>query len=149
MDTYVPEKVSSARASVTSAFDTGSTQGLLTVATSVSFAQWYLAPALPRFLKAHPGARVRIASTIWPDNFHASIADVEIRFGSEALVGKGAERLLPDEIQQAAEIVERGHEIWAGGHSALVVSRWNRLRRPSRVSKGSTRPVAKSRFASR
>ncbi len=80
------------------AFDTGPAEGLLTVATSVSFAQWYIAPGLPRFLSANPGVRVRIVSTIWPDDFHASVAEVEVRFGSNALVGKGAERLLPDEL---------------------------------------------------
>lgn len=79
-------------------FDTGPAEGLLTVATSVSFAQWYIAPGLPRFLDANPGVRVRIVSTIWPDDFHASVAEVEIRFGSETLVGKGAERLLPDDL---------------------------------------------------
>ncbi|MBE1283663.1 MAG: LysR family transcriptional regulator [Rhodobacteraceae bacterium] len=79
-------------------FDTGSTQGLLTIATSVSVSQWLLAPRIHDFLADHPGLRVRFLSTIWPDDFKASIADVEIRFGSEKQVGAGAERLLPDDL---------------------------------------------------
>ncbi|MEM9783324.1 MAG: LysR family transcriptional regulator [Pseudomonadota bacterium] len=76
--------------------------GLLTVACSVSFAQWYLAPALPRFLDRHPGLRLRMVSTVWPDDFHNAVADVEIRFGPAAVVGDGAERLLPDGLVAVA-----------------------------------------------
>lgn len=77
-------------------FDAGPTRGLLTIATSVSIAQWIIAPGINDFLLAHPGLRVRILGAIWPDDFRASIADVEIRFGSEKQVGAGAIRLIPD-----------------------------------------------------
>lgn len=71
---------------------------LLTVAASVSFIEWIIAPALPRLQDAHPGLELRLISTVWPDDFRAANADVEIRFGSAALVGKDAERLQPDEL---------------------------------------------------
>ncbi len=79
-------------------FDTGPTESLLSVATSVSVAQWILAPRINRFLAAHPGVRLRFLSTVWPDEFKASIADVEIRFGAEKQVGYKALRLGPDRL---------------------------------------------------
>ena len=82
----------------TETFDTGPTPGLLTVATSVSIAQRIIAPSVQDFLAAYPGLRIRILSTIWPDDFKASIADVEIRFGSKKQVGSGATRLEPDSL---------------------------------------------------
>jgi len=84
-------------AAVSQAFDAGSQRNMLTVATSVSFSQWYIAPGLREFWEAHPDIRLRIVNTTWPDEFHMPLADVEVRFGSEALVGKGAQRLLPDQ----------------------------------------------------
>jgi len=68
----------------------------LTIASSVSIAQWYLAPGIADFRTANPDITIRIMNTTWPDEFHLPIADVEIRFGSERLVGKGAERLGPN-----------------------------------------------------
>lgn len=84
------------------AFETGSTTGLLTVATSVSVAQWIIAPRISEFLTAYPGLRIRILSTIWPDEFKAALADVEIRFGSLKQVGRGGERLSPDALVPVA-----------------------------------------------
>lgn len=68
----------------------------LTIASSISVAQWYLAPGIADFQKQHPNLPVRIINTTWPDEFRLPIADVEIRFGSERLVGKDAERLTPN-----------------------------------------------------
>ncbi len=79
-------------------FDALPTESLLSVATSVSVAQWILAPRINHFLEAHPGVRIRFLSTVWPDEFKASIADVEIRFGAEKQVGYKAERLGPDRL---------------------------------------------------
>lgn len=79
-------------------FDAGPTESLLSVATSVSVAQWILAPRINRFLASNPGVRLRFLSTVWPDEFKASIADVEIRFGAEKQVGYKAERLGPDRL---------------------------------------------------
>ncbi|MEL6954666.1 MAG: LysR family transcriptional regulator [Pseudomonadota bacterium] len=68
---------------------------LLTVAASVSIAQWVIAPALPRFTREHPGLRLRLQSAIWPDDFQASRADVQVRFGTRAQAGPGAVGLEP------------------------------------------------------
>ncbi len=85
-------------AAATRAFEAGPSEGLVTVAASVSFNQWFITPGLHRFIADNPGTRVRIVSAVWPDDFHARIADVEIRFGPPAVVGNDAERLLPDEL---------------------------------------------------
>lgn len=85
-------------AAATEAYDVGPTRDLLTIATSVSVAQWILAPRLRDFLARRPDARLRIVGAIWPDDFNASIADLEIRFGSEAQVGADATRLSPDRL---------------------------------------------------
>ncbi|MEL6980156.1 MAG: LysR family transcriptional regulator [Pseudomonadota bacterium] len=85
-------------AAATHAFDAGPARDLLTIATSVSVAQHILAPRIADFRAAHSGLRIRILSAIWPDDFAAPIADVEIRFGSEPQVGAGAQRLTPDRL---------------------------------------------------
>lgn len=73
-------------------------EDLLTIATSVSVAQWVIAPLLPSFLERHPNLKVRLLSAIWPDDYHALRADVEIRFGSAQQVGWNAEAILPDRL---------------------------------------------------
>lgn len=101
-------------------FDRGERGGSLTIATSVSVAQWIIAPNLPQLLAQQPGLRIRLLSTIWPDDFNASIADVEIRFGSKKQVGAGARRLRPDRLiavaaPKAAVSLEKGPLIEAVG----------------------------------
>lgn len=78
--------------------DTNASGDVLTVATSVSIAQWVIAPHLPAFARQHPDIRVRLLSAIWPDDFNASQADVQVRFGSQKQVGQGAVRLIPDRL---------------------------------------------------
>ncbi len=78
--------------------DTGPANSLLTIATSVSVAHWIIAPRLPEFKARFPALRVRILSTIWPDDFHSARADVEIRFGSAKQAGPDAEPLLPNRL---------------------------------------------------
>lgn len=85
-------------AAAASSFDAAPTENLLTVATSVSVAQWVIAPQLPDFTARHPTARVRFLSAIWPDDFNTARADVEIRFGSEKQVGKNADLLKPNRL---------------------------------------------------
>ncbi len=91
-----------ALAAATRAVEAAPAEGLVTVAASVSFAQWRLAPKLSAFLAQAPGLRVRIVSAVWPDDFHASAADVEVRYGSASLAGRNAERLLPDALVAVA-----------------------------------------------
>lgn len=85
-------------AAAAATFDAGAPGDVLTIATSVSVAQWLIAPNLSHFLAEHPNLRVRLLSTIWADDFKASIADVEVRFGSTKQVGAGARRLQPDQL---------------------------------------------------
>ena len=70
----------------------------LTVAASVSVIDWVIAPKLQDFHARHPGVTVRFLSTIWPDEYRAQRADVEIRFGSQKQVGRDAEELLPNRL---------------------------------------------------
>jgi len=83
-------------AAATAEFGTAQTPGQLTVAASVSISQWLIAPALPGFVAAHPGLRIRFLSAIWPDDFNSTLADVEIRFGSARQVGGDAQALSPN-----------------------------------------------------
>ncbi|WP_394688612.1 LysR family transcriptional regulator [Hoeflea sp.] len=79
-----------------SAFDRVPTQNVLTVASSVSVAQWIISPGLAEFTRIHPNIRIRFLSTIWPDDFHTVRADVEIPFGSQKQVGRDAVMLEPN-----------------------------------------------------
>lgn len=79
-------------------FDIGPRIGNLTVAASVSIAQWVIAPHLTEFSTAHPHLKTRILGTIWADDFKSSIADVEVRFGAASNVGHNAKRLIPDAL---------------------------------------------------
>jgi len=88
--------------------DAGSSKNLLTIATSVSVAQWIIAPALPDFSARYPDLSIRFLSTIWPDDFHTSLADIEIRFGSEKQVGKNAQPLRPDQLVALKSPMLRG-----------------------------------------
>lgn len=101
-----------------SGYETGSRDGLLTVAASVSITRWLIAPHLEAFLATQPGLRLRLIGTIWPDEFSASLADVEIRFGSQKQVGAGAERLLPDDLIAVArpDLVSGEAEVGLSDH---------------------------------
>lgn len=71
--------------------------GLL-VSASISVTEWVISPALPGFLHAHPDLSIRFLTAIWPDEFAAARADVEIRFGSAKQAGKDAVLLLPNDL---------------------------------------------------
>ncbi|UWQ13054.1 LysR family transcriptional regulator [Aliiroseovarius sp. M344] len=82
----------------TEIFDSGTVENQLTVAASVSIAQWVIAPHLRGFTVAHPTTHLRFLSAIWPDDFVSARADVEIRFGSKKQVGRNAELLTPNRL---------------------------------------------------
>lgn len=82
----------------TALFQPQKTDDALLIACSSSFALLWLSPRLDRFLDRYPGTDLRIVSTLWPDDFVMSEADVQVRFGSAELVGEDATRLLPDDI---------------------------------------------------
>ena len=79
-------------------YETAPRTDLLTIAASISIIRWVLAPRLKTFLVDFPEIKIRLLGTTWPDDFKTSLADVEIRFGSEKQVGKNAERLQPDRL---------------------------------------------------
>ena len=83
-------------AAATESFDDRVDESVLTVATSVSVAQWCISPRLDEFLRANPGIRIRLLSAVWPDDFQSRHADVEIRFGTEKQSGETAQALTPD-----------------------------------------------------
>lgn len=67
----------------------------LVIATSASVAHWMIAPHMAAFVALHPDIAVQLVTTVWPDDFVATNADVEIRFGSPSVVGRDADRLRP------------------------------------------------------
>jgi|TARA_B110000046_G_scaffold182202_1_gene215739 LysR family glycine cleavage system transcriptional activator len=79
-------------------FDTQQETNRLNIAASASFARGYITPILPGFLELHPSLRVRIKTTLWHDDYLNSDADLEIRFGSSNLAGKGAFELCHDRV---------------------------------------------------
>jgi len=93
------------------------TRPKLSVATSVSIAQWVIAPRLATFMTAHPTVALQISTTIWPDDFASTSADIEIRFGRKEVVGTGATLMQPSHLHAVAtpELAERlGPEMDAG-----------------------------------
>ena len=79
-------------------FDTRQQAKTLDIEASASFARTCIAPILPGFLEMHPKLRVRIRTTLWHDDYLNSDADLEIRFGSSGLAGKGALELCRDRV---------------------------------------------------
>lgn len=67
----------------------------LTIASSVSIIDWVIAPALPTYLAERPELSLRLVSTIWPDDFTAARADVQIFFGTQKQAGRAAQPLRP------------------------------------------------------
>jgi len=85
-------------ASATASFDKQVDQNVLTVASSVSVAQWCISPRLNDFIQRNPGIRLRLLSAVWPDDFQTRQADVEIRFGTSAQAGHNAISLQPNRL---------------------------------------------------
>ena len=77
-------------------FDTQQRKGMLTVAASASFARSIIAPALPNFLNTYPEAQIRFLSALWPDDFHRTDADIEVRFGHTQPESSREHLLIPD-----------------------------------------------------
>lgn len=62
------------------AFEPAADPEILTVTTSVSVAQWFLAPLLKKFTALNNSVKIRIVTAVWPDEFITSTADVRIRY---------------------------------------------------------------------
>ncbi|MEM6387385.1 MAG: LysR family transcriptional regulator [Pseudomonadota bacterium] len=82
----------------TATFDRGGNENVLTIATSVSVAQWCISPRMSEFSSLNPDIAVRLLSAVWPDDFKTRQADVEIRFGTKAQAGNDALELLPNRL---------------------------------------------------
>ena len=67
----------------------------LVIATSASIAHWVIAPHIAGFQALNPNIAIQLVTTVWPDDFVATNADIEIRFGSPSVVGRDADRLHP------------------------------------------------------
>ena len=87
-----------ALAAATQTFEVGPTDNLLTIATSVSVAEWIIGPQLTGFAALEPDVRLRFLSTIWPDDFHLVHADVDIPFCSRKQAGPDAVLLEPNRL---------------------------------------------------
>ncbi|WP_318168490.1 LysR family transcriptional regulator [Roseobacter sp.] len=74
----------------------------LTIATSASIAHFVIAPHIAAFTARHPDIALQLITTIWPDDFAASTADIEIRFGAPGVVGAGASLLEPSYLHIVA-----------------------------------------------
>ena len=85
-------------ATAAGSIDVDATTDVLTVATSVSVAQWVITPHLPSFHAEHPHIRLRLLSAVWPDDLRASNAEVAIQFGAENQARDGARLLEPNRL---------------------------------------------------
>lgn len=93
--------------SATDRFETAPGKPTLTIATSVSIAQWYLTPHISQFLAENPRTAVRIATKVWPDEFSSVSADVEIRFDT------------PDSTKPDSERIDNGDMVVAASPALL------------------------------
>lgn len=75
------------------AFEPAADPEVLTIATSVSVAQWFLAPRLKQFTALQQDVKIRIVTAVWPDEFVSSTADVRIRYCPVGTQGKRSEPL--------------------------------------------------------
>lgn len=94
----------------------------LTVAASASIAHWVITPALAAFQHAHPDIVIQLATTIWPDDFSTTHADVEIRFGSAEIAGQDAKILRPSYLHAVA-----APDLWAQLGPASTLSDLKRV----------------------
>ena len=74
----------------------------LRIATSASVARFILAPGLADFRARSPDVIIELQTTVWPDDFASSAADIEIRFGRAEMVGHGAQLLEPSHLHIVA-----------------------------------------------
>jgi LysR family glycine cleavage system transcriptional activator len=77
---------------------TGETRRRLVISVSPSFAAKWLMPRLPRFLKDHPDADVRLDVNLRPPAFSRDDADLGLRFGNGVYEGLGVDRLFDETI---------------------------------------------------
>ena len=74
------------------------TRAHLRIASSASVAHHILAPRISEFAALHPNVVLDLRTAVWPDDFIATGADVEVRFGSADMVAHNAIRLEPSNL---------------------------------------------------
>ena len=80
------------------AFEPAADPEILTITTSVSVAQWFLAPLLKKFMQQNDAIKIRVVTAVWPDEFVASTADVRIRYCPVNAASKYSEALGSNQI---------------------------------------------------
>ncbi|QFT83928.1 Glycine cleavage system transcriptional activator [Halomonas sp. THAF12] len=78
----------------------GGGEAPVTLRTTPVMQQYWLAPRICAFRREHPEVALRLISAIWPDDFGAEGADLEIRYGQGSWPGMeavslGRETMLP------------------------------------------------------
>ena len=76
----------------------GGTGQELHVQTNLTFANYWLAPRLPKLYARHPNIHLHISTAIWDPMERAEEADIEIRFLISPDVDQNAERLTWDKF---------------------------------------------------
>lgn len=74
----------------------------LRIASSASVAQHIFAPHIGGFAQRHPRVVLDLRTAVWPDDFIATGAEVEVRFGSADMVARGAQLLEPSYLMVVA-----------------------------------------------
>ncbi|MEM9714921.1 MAG: LysR family transcriptional regulator [Pseudomonadota bacterium] len=76
---------------------------VLRIAASASVADHILAPNIRAFQALNPDLILEIRTTVWPDDFTATAADIEIRFGRAEMVSSGADLIEPSYLHLVAK----------------------------------------------
>jgi LysR family glycine cleavage system transcriptional activator len=96
----------------------GSERREITIHAPVSLASLWLAPKLPAFMAAHPGADVRLSSVIWDNPAPDEATDLEIRYGSGQWRGYRSELLMSQRVVAVCSpaLLERFRSSGAAGN---------------------------------
>ena len=100
----------------------GSTNGVLTVTVSPSFAAKWLLPRIDRFQTAWPDTDVRLDTSLKPVDFVAQRVDAGVRYGMGSWPGLAADKLMDEEVYPVCS-PELLRQLW-------------RLRKPSDLARG-------------
>ncbi|WP_282607696.1 LysR family transcriptional regulator [Pelagibius sp. Alg239-R121] len=89
----------------------------LDIACTTTFAVVWLVPRLERFRRANPDVTLRLLSTLWPDDYLTEKTDIQIRFGSRALLNDEPALTIEDNIipvctPDLAPSIDRTDSLW-------------------------------------
>lgn len=74
-------------------------EDVLDVSINNSFAEFWLAPRIGRFIAQHPRLSIRLFQTNWDFDYPTANAELEIRYGNGRWTGLKARNLLPHKLQ--------------------------------------------------